>query len=498
MKLNDLHIIQVIRLFFKISFVTSISSSRNLFVTFLFQNNSHLVDKKLSASKSLNYLTRFIQIMKKALAIAVTAIITGSLSCATFADKGDRHETGHFKFKAIESSANAADWDQTAPWKLPKGYTQTVVSNESDLNIYDEGRDDWHDMNVVNETGKMAGRFMYRTHELRIPGSLPEGGSVSVVDLETGETKLLAQDSSWNALDGIRWTPWGTVLFSEETAGGRLFEITLNDDMMSAKSVNDRPAVGRLAHEGIDLDNDGNVYVVDEHRGRSIGCSDVEPTMIPCGGSIYKFIPNSYGDLSSGDLYILKVTGPDGTGIGEWVGPIDAANARISGAQFGGQSYQRPEDLEIIGDTLYVAVTEGPRDENNKEHYEGRVLAVNLVTMDVTNFVKAGVNVPVEIGKPGQEGFQTGFDSVDNLAEAPDGRLIMIEDNKPSDIWFASTRNVNDFGASKDVDLFASLTDPGAEGTGIYFSPTDPKTLYVNVQHSAAEDGDGTWAITKK
>ncbi len=106
------------------------------------------------------------------------------------------------------------------------------------------------------------------------------------------------------------------------------------------------------------------------------------------------------------------------------------------------------------------------------------------------------MNAPVEIGKPGQEGHQTGFDSVDNLAEAPNGDLVMIEDNKPSDIWFASKRT-DEFGASKKVELFGSLTDPGAEGTGIYFSPLDPQTLYVNVQHSAADDGDGTWALSR-
>ena len=99
------------------------------------------------------------------------------------------------------------------------------------------------------------------------------------------------------------------------------------------------------------------------------------------------------------------------------------------------------------------------------------------------------VNVAVEISKSGETGFQTGFDSVDNLAEAPNGDLVMIEDNKPSDIWFASTK-INHFGASNNVRLFSSLTDPGAEGTGIYFSPLDTKTLYVNVQHSAADDGD--------
>lgn len=446
--------------------------------------------------------------MKKSILFA--AIVAGCSATAA------SHASGYhsFNFKSLDESANAADWDASAPWKLPEGFNQQVVSDETNLNIYPDGRADWHDMNVVNETGPQAGRFMYRTHEVRLGGdSVVDaiGGSVSVVDLHTGETRVLAQlggEDGYTALDGIRWTPWGTVLFAEETAGGRMFELVLNDDMMSAAEVIDRPQMGRLAHEGIDLDDDGNVYMVDEHRGRSSGCENV----VPCGGGIYKFIPNRFGDLSSGELYALKVNGADGLGLAEWVGPIDPLNARTSGTEYGAQSYQRPEDLEIIGETLYVAITEGPRDvatetspaqsnfgelEFKSELYEGRVIALNMNTMQVTDFVKPGVNAPVEIGKPGDADHQTGFDSVDNLAEAPNGDLIMIEDNKPSDIWFASTAKVNQFGASEKVKLFASLTDPGAEGTGIYFSPTDPHTLYVNIQHSAAPDGDGTWAISK-
>jgi len=450
---------------------------------------------------------------------AIALLLSISYSCVSIADSNNikNRNYSNFKFKQLETSANSADWDVSAPWKLPKGYTQTIISDESDLNIYPAGRDDWHDMNVVNESGKMAGRFLYRTHEVRLGRGDDVvddiGGTVSVVDLETGETKILAQqgglENGYTALDGIRWTPWGTLLFAEETNQGRLFEIILNDDMMSAAKIIDHPQAGRLAHEGIDLDAQGNVYMVDEHRGRSFGCENV----VPCGGGVYKFIPNTFGDLSSGELYVLKVNGADGLGQAEWVGPINPLTARESGTEYGGQSYQRPEDLEIINETLYVAITEGPRDaetevdaaqenfshlEFKSELYEGRVIAINLQTMQVSNFVKPGMNAPVEIGKPGETGHQTGFDSVDNLAEAPNGDLIMIEDNKPSDIWFASTSKVNKFGASKKVKLFASLTDPSAEGTGIYFSPTDPDTLYVNVQHSAADDGDATWAISKR
>ncbi|WP_172597600.1 alkaline phosphatase PhoX [Sulfuriflexus mobilis] len=435
---------------------------------------------------------------KTLLAVSVTIAVSGIIAVGMTHADSKNHSFSNFK--QLEQSANNTDWDPALPWKLPKGFRQSVVADETALNIYDAGRDDWHDMNTVNETGNHAGRFMYRTHELRFPGNQPEGGTVSVVDLKTGEASIIAQDPSWDALDGIRWTPWGTVLFAEEKTGGRLFEMMLNtNDLTQATAVVDRPAVGRLAHEGIELDKDGNVYIVDEYRGRSETRPERGNTCagaVPCGGGIYKFVPDTYGDLSSGSLYVLKVTGPDGTGQGEWLGPIDPLNARAAGTAAGGQSYQRPEDLEVIGNTLYVAITEGPRDETDKELYEGRIISIALDSLKVANFIKPGVNVPVEIGKPGDEGHQSGFDSIDNLAEMPDGNLMLIEDNKPSDIWVASTRT-NDFGASKKVRLFASLTDPDAEGTGIYFSPTDSRTLYVNIQHSTSKDGDGTWAISK-
>lgn len=428
---------------------------------------------------------------KTILASTISLILFGPV---VFADQGNSSHAGKFGFEPIDTSADTATWNPAAPWKLPKGFKQEIVSDETDLNIYDGGRNDWPDMNNVNETGAMAGRYLYRTHELRFPDNQPEGGVVSVVDLETGEARILAQDVSYDALDGIRWTPWGTVLFAEEVEGGRLFEIFLdNNDLMQATAVVDRPAVGRIAHEGIDIGPDGEIYVVDEHRGQTDGCD----LGTPCGGGIYKFVPDVYGDLSSGSLYALKVSGPDGVGQGEWVGPIDALDARRSGTLNGGTSYQRPEDLEIIDGVLYVAITEGPRTQGvGTEVYDGRVISVDLASMKVSNFVKAGVNVPVEMGNPGSANYQTGFDNVDNLAESPDGRLIMVEDNVPSDIWFASKRT-NEFGAAEAVSLFASLSDPGAEGTGIYFSPSDPDTLYVNVQHSAAADGDATWAISK-
>jgi uncharacterized protein len=372
---------------------------------------------------------------------------------------------------AYDEGSNA--W--TEPFIVPDGFTQTVVADENNLDIY-PGVDDLTDMNTQNETGIRAGRYLYRTHEV---GS---NGSVSVVDLETGEAKVIAQDPGWRRLDGNRWTPWGTVLFAEETTGGRLFEIILDpSDPSTAVDVVTRPEVGILRHEGIEALGDGSVFVIDELNG----------------GSIYKFVPTRHGDLSDGQLYALKITGlsdadqkwdeatfDEKVGAFEWVAldmsqvvvDADAASNAVNATEFG-----RPEDIEVIGKVLYVANTT-----------EDRVIAIDLAHMVVSSFVEAGVNVPVE----NQGAKVTGFNSPDNLAQGPDGRLWIVEDNDFSDIWVAD-RDLDGNGAADGVHLFASLKDTGAEGTGIYFGK-DPQTLFVNIQHPDKPLADGTWMITRR
>lgn len=372
------------------------------------------------------------------------------------------------------------------PWAIPQGYTQHIVSDDSSLDIYPGS--DWQDMNTVNETGKHAGRYLYRTHEVRPSSSSPgayTGGALSVIDLKTNKTTLVAQRLDWEALDGIVWTPWGTLLFAEETGSavftdpdhpsairGLLYELKLDKhDPTKAEWIKVRPMLGSVSHEGIEFDNEGNVYVIDENGP----------------GAIFKFVPKQYGDLSNGQLYALKIddgSNADRTGPAEWVAldmTLAQMDARTAAANVGATGYGRPEDLERIGSTLYVAVTS-----------EARVLSISLGGKPVVrNFVRAGLNVPVENRAAGI----TGFRNPDNLANGPDGKLWIVEDNVPSDIWVALPDKDGD-GASDGVHLFGSLKDNGAEGTGIYFGK-DPRTLFVNVQHSSTGN-DKTMAITNR
>jgi len=423
---------------------------------------------------------------------------------------------GPMSFNPIAGSAYGLEADPsiaTTPWVIPQGYVQSIVSDETDLDIY--VANDWNDMNTVNETGKHAGRYMYRTHEvrggaigndgnsLRVDGG--SGGAVSVVDLKTGIAKEVAGRTDWEALDGIVWTPWRTVLFAEEAGttsrpdpdapnatSGLVYELKLDrHDPMTAESVTVRPMLGALAHEGIEIDTEGNVYVIDEDRK----------------GSIYKFVPENYGDLSSGQLYALKVMNGAKTGAAEWVA-LDMTQAQIkahaAATDVGATEFCRPEDLERIDGTLYVALTCEDVDNAANTSGQGAVMAIELGEQPVVSYVVAvGKNAPLEV-KPTVDANGnvvpgvTGFKGPDNLANGPDGKLWIVEDNAFSDIWVYDPRSkdANGDGYKDGVHLFASLKDKPAEGTGIYFGK-DPQTLYVNVQHSGTGN-DKTMAITKQ
>ena len=414
---------------------------------------------------------------------------------------------GPMSFNPIAGSAYGMEADPsvaTAPWVIPEGYVQTIVSDETDLNLY--VGNDWNDMSTVNETGAHAGRYLYRTHEvrggaigddrnsLRVDGG--SGGAVSVVDLKTGKATEVVGRTDWEALDGIVWTPWQTILFAEEAGttarpdpdapnatAGLVYELKLDKhDLTKAKSVAVRPLLGALAHEGIEIDAAGNVYVIDEDRR----------------GSIYKFVPTQYGDLSSGQLYALKVKNGAKTGEAEWVA-LDMAQAQIranvAARAVGATEYCRPEDIERIDSTLYVALTCEDVDNPANTSGRGAVMAVELGDKPVVSYVvAAGKNAPIEDQAAGI----TGFKGADNLANGPDGKLWIVEDNAYSDIWVYDPRSkdADGDGYRDGVHLFASLKDKAAEGTGIYFGK-DPHTLFVNVQHSATGN-DKTMAITRQ
>jgi len=380
---------------------------------------------------------------------------------------------GQFDFTPLSASATCGPSTEQ-PFALPAGFTQTVFAREGDGNTLDL----W-DMATQNETGPEAGRFIYRAHEI---GS---NGQVSVTDLETNVTRVLAQRADWERLDGIAWTPWGTILVAEETTNSSLKDPALpaaraghvyEVDPETGTAVL-RAAVGSRSHEGLRFDSQGNLY----------GISESSP---PTGGYIFKFVPERRGDLSSGQLYALKVVSPTGdrTGGAVWL-PLNTAAASLDSdaeaTRVGATGYGRPEDVEILTSTgdgqggliLYVTITS-----------ENRVLGIDLgepaggsdhATAFVYDYVSAGVNAPLD------------FTSPDNLALDKAGNLYIAEDPSTNpvgaDIWVATPGNGGQHQSATSAVRFASLPDCAAEPTGIYFDQRG-WGLFVHVQHRGGPD----------
>ncbi len=336
---------------------------------------------------------------------------------------------------------------------------------------------DLPDMQTFNETGPQAYRYIFRAHEIGA------NGGVSVTDLQTGSTRVLIQRADWERMDPITWTSWGTLLFGEEAGPaalpdpnyptalkGLVYELNPRTLAVSA-----RPMLGSKAHEGTELDSHGNVY----------GISEVSM------GAIYKFVPSSPGDLSTGQLYALQITSPvgDRTGTAAWV-PLNMAQAVIdadaAATAAGATAYGRPEDVVIANEAgseaLYVAVTS-----------EARVLKITLgATPVVTEYLKAGVNAPAD------------FSSPDNLEVDGAGHLFITEDPGGSfsggktagdDIW-VSLPSAGGNAAAAKVVRFASLTDCDAEPTGVKLDKND-QNLYVHVQHRGGNGIDMDMKISR-
>ncbi len=394
--------------------------------------------------------------------------------------------TGPFQFSPLPSSAacvvgGAGTFPAEQPFLLPAGFVQTVVAREGDGGTIDN----W-DMHTLNETGPHAGRFLYHSHEVLT------NGMISVTDLKTGETRVLAQRFYWERLDGLVWTPWHTLLTGEEMRPGRtpsvqdprvpqavaglMYEI----DPVTGEDV-PLPALGARAHEGMRIDPQGNVYGISETAPSTVVNGVPRP-----GGYIFKFVPDRRGDLTSGQLYALRITVPTGDRTGEavWV-PLDReavqVDADAAATAAGATGYARPEDVEMATSTgnnqgganvLYVAVTD-----------EHRVLRIDLRepgggdTAFVSDYVRQGVNAPADFTNP------------DNLALDKNGNLYITEDTTTPpgmDIWVAVADQGDRLSAARTV-RFASLTDCSAEPSGVYFDKSGT-VLYVHALHRAGQD----------
>jgi secreted PhoX family phosphatase len=360
--------------------------------------------------------------------------------------------------------------------------------------------------------------------------------SVQRIDLSSGAVETILRGMS--ACDGIRTTPWGTVLATEETDDGGAYELlsplgttnyTVKDratgEIVDASGAVDtdevvkRTALPVIAWEGLDITREGVVYAGDEERPGSTadGAGSANDRD---GGAIFKFVPAlpwngvavtslAQSPLVSGTIYAYQASCQAKTsssfpqygqgceiGQGAWV-RVNADNARVDAHNKGATGYYRPEDGHF--DPMYTGP--GVRFCWTNTGNEGARNFGEVLCMIDPKPMGTGTQVASKNGftyladSSETRGYAVAetnrfvegdadFNSVDNLAFQPvTGNMYVIEDHANGDIFAClpdgQDRDIKTDGCVKIL----SVKDSSAEPTGFIFS-ADGTTAYVSIQHS--------------
>lgn len=340
-------------------------------------------------------------------------------------------------------------------------------------------------------------------------GSDKYNPSVQRINLTTGNVETILR--GMERCDGIRTTPWGTVLATEESDDGGAYEIlnplNVYEESVISRATGEvtdpsyiakRSALPTMAWEGIAVLPSGVVIGGDELRpGTGVQDSD--------GGSIFKFVPDAPynggavttladSPFVSGSVYAMQISCREYTsgsfpqygqgcevGVGSWI-LVNAGQARSDANTGGATGYYRPEDMHE--DTKFS-------DSDNPDAV--RFCWSNTASAKASSFAEVMCAVDIDPANPASlvtanrfvEGDKD-FNSFDNLAFQPvTGNLYVVEDPSSSngDIFAClpdgTDRNIKSDGC---VKVF-SVVDFSAEPTGFIFS-ADGKTAYLSIQHS--------------
>ncbi len=253
--------------------------------------------------------------------------------------------------------------------------------------------------------------------------------------------------------------------------------------------------MGRFSHEAAQVMPDGRtVYLTDDFSG----------------GCFFKFVANTFGDYSTGQLFAYKQVGNSGTWLTMPMHRDSLNNARTVAQRLGATLFIRLEDIDLDSQgNIYIAETGADSVDLSSYITLGGVVANHLVPKHVGSNryddpygrvlkldpVTLGMTVLVEGGN-GSDG-KTNLASVDNIQIDRARNILYLQEDL---IATGRNRNPSHITASNQIicEVYAlnlSVPNPtvndlkrfavfprGSEATGGYFTP-DYNTFFINVQH---------------
>ncbi|HJX97953.1 MAG TPA: alkaline phosphatase PhoX [Chthoniobacterales bacterium] len=339
--------------------------------------------------------------------------------------------------------------------------------------------------------------------------------------------------TGFNRIDGSTWDPFSkTLLLTQEGNGstGGVIEVGSDWDSIANAGQGLRTlygSIGRGGFEGIHPDDVGNLLIVEDQGGTTLGSSVMPGAFGKNPNSfIYRFVPKNPNDLSAGKLQALQVSingtpltfvpvnaaNPTGDVLSDnqlklhtigtswpvrWVTIHDtdvngtaAFDANAAAKTAGATPFKRPENGQFVPDSKFqsfVFVITGDTDNraSSQPQLAARGSWGGVFQVDLDQSRNTGMISLIVLGDADHNSFDnvTFADKKGTVLVAEDrGDTLHDQLNKLDSVWaFALNNDPTRNTAARLVALGADnlAGQPGAEDnepTGIHMSDGDPTT----------------------